>query len=127
MTAGARTRGCLGVVLDGRCRDLNEHRQVGFPVFSRGLSTLGQGGFTRPSELNVPLTISGAFDEALGPVTVHPGDIVVADADGVVCVPKEMVEDVAERCERGREIDEKCLAGIQAGKGIAETFKLHRG
>ena len=58
MTARAQNVGVLGVVLDGRCRDLSEHRDNGFPVFARGHSVLGQSPFTRPSELQVPLTLS---------------------------------------------------------------------
>jgi hypothetical protein len=55
MTLGAKSRGALGVVVAGRCRDVSEHREAGFPVFARGQSTLGQRPFTRPSALNVPL------------------------------------------------------------------------
>ncbi|KAG8864515.1 hypothetical protein FRB96_005018 [Tulasnella sp. 330] len=138
MTAGAKVRGALGVVIDGRFRDLNEHREAAFPVYARGQSTLGQGTFTRPSELNVPISVGLyptsdmelATSEGLplhGPVVIQPGDIMVADADGVVCVPKDMVEDVSERCRIGREVDDKCMEDIKAGKGVAETFKLRRG
>ncbi len=47
MTAGAQVRGAKGVVISGRCRDVRESAAVDFPVFARGRSTLGQGGFTR--------------------------------------------------------------------------------
>ncbi|KAG8997936.1 hypothetical protein FRB94_007368 [Tulasnella sp. JGI-2019a] len=138
MTAGAKVRGALGVIIDGRFRDLNEHREAGFPVYARGQSTLGQGTFTRPSELNVPVSVilNPASDMELAtgqglplhlPVVIQPGDIMVADVDGVVCVPKDMVEGVAERCRIGRQTDDKCMEDIKAGKGVAETFKLHRG
>lgn len=135
MTAGAKSRGVLGVIIDGRCRDLSEHRAANFPVFARAHSTLGQGSFSRPSELNVPLTIvpiSDPWNDAQGGVPfpstiVNPGDILLADIDGVVCVPKDLVDQVAERCASAREIDEKCMQDIMAGAPIKETFKKWRG
>ncbi|KAH7108158.1 RraA-like protein [Auriculariales sp. MPI-PUGE-AT-0066] len=127
MTAGAQARGVLGVVISGRSRDLAEHLTAKFPVFARGNSTLGQGPFTRPAELNVPLTISPVGDAALETVTVHPGDWIVADCDGVVCVPANLVTQVCELAATGRQVDDRCMADIRAGKGITATFSLHRG
>ena len=132
MTAGAKSRGAQGVVISGRCRDLAEHRSQGFPVFARGHSTLGQSPFTRPSAVNVPVTIApegivpgveGAFASA----TVNPGDFVVADEDGVVFVAPEMVSDVLRLAERGREVDARCMEDIQAGVSVQEAFRRHRG
>ena len=135
MTAGAQSRGVLGVIIDGRCRDLSEHRSFGFPVFARALSTLGQGTFSRPSELNVALTITPIPDlrgENHGGVTfpsteVRPGDTLLADIDGVVCVPQDLIEQVVQRCQKSQEIDAKCMEDIKAGKPIKETFKKWRG
>ncbi|KAF9567961.1 RraA-like protein [Agrocybe pediades] len=129
MTAGAQARGTTGVIISGRCRDLAEHRELGFPVFSRGHSTLGQSPFTRPSAVNVPITIApqGPGSDTFPSVTVNPGDWVVADEDGVVCVPRELEPKVIELVTKGREVDGKCMADIKAGKGIQASFKLHRG
>ncbi|KZT29017.1 RraA-like protein, partial [Neolentinus lepideus HHB14362 ss-1] len=131
MTAGAQTRGALGVIISGRCRDLAEHRAANFPVFSRGHSTLGQSPFTRPSSVNVPLTIEavdmGEHASGFPPLTVHPGDIMVADEDGVVCVPTEDVQKVLELAAHGREVDARCWTDIRAGEGVQAAFKKHRG
>jgi regulator of RNase E activity RraA len=137
MTAGAIARKAIGVVIDGRCRDISEHREAGFAVFARGQSTVGQGGHTRPSELDVPITVTPigtpGYDfgmvhgEAFLPVNIQPGDVILGDVDGVVCVPVGIVDEVIEKCRVGREIDEKCMADIRAGKGVAASFKLHRG
>ncbi|KAI9067394.1 RraA-like protein [Trametes sanguinea] len=128
MTAGAQSRGARGVVISGRCRDLAEHRAASFPVFARGHSTLGQSPFTRPSEVNVPLSIAADVPEEDFPaVQVAPGDWMVADEDGVVCVPAQQVEDVISLATKGREVDERCMVDIKAGKGVQETFKKHRG
>jgi regulator of RNase E activity RraA len=83
-----RTRGMAGVVTNGNCRDTDEIILEKIPVYSKY-----QGGGTRPGRIeagaiNRPVTVGG--------VLVRPGDIVVADGDGVVVVPREHVEKVAE-------------------------------
>jgi regulator of RNase E activity RraA len=60
------------------------------------------------------------------PVRVRKGDWIVADENGVVCVPVEDMEKVKEMAKKSRDIDERCALDIKAGKGIEETFKKHR-
>lgn len=127
MTAGAVSRGALGVIISGRCRDLSEHRESGFPVFARGHSTLGQSPFTRPSAIDVPLEITPQGDTDFPAVVVNPGDYMVADEDGVVCVPAGMASEVVSLAEKGREVDLLCMEDIKAGKGVQDSFKKHRG
>ena len=132
MTAGALTRGALGVIISGRCRDLAEHRSANFPVFARGHSTLGQSPFTRPSAVNVPVVIAPegvtpSSEGAFPPTEVNPGDWMLADEDGVVCVPSHLVEQVLELAQKGRDVDARCLVDIRAGSGVQEAFKRHRG
>lgn len=131
MTAGAQARGAVGVVISGRCRDLSEHRAAGFPVFARGHSTLGQGTFVRPLAVNIPLVILPLGIEqgpdAFPPVEVNPGDWIIADEDGVVCVSQHMMTDVLKLAVVGREIDARCMQDIKAGKGVQASFLKHRG
>jgi len=147
MSARAQAIGVKGVVLDGRCRDLSEHREAGFAVsrrhltrprllsiksqvFARGHSTVGQSPFTRPSELQVPITIRDATlpaDAAFGSTVVNPHDLVLADVDGVVVVPPSMAEDVVRLAQEGRDVDAKCMEDLKAGRGVKETFAKWRG
>jgi regulator of RNase E activity RraA len=132
MTAGAQARKARGVVIDGRCRDLSEHRAAKFPLFARGHSTLGQSTFTRPAELNVPITIhtideKAAEGVAFSPVNINPGDYILADLDGVVCIPVSLAGKVVESCIRAREIDARCLEDIKNGFGVQASFKKWRG
>jgi len=127
MTTGARTRGCLGTIIYGRVRDVSEHQSLGYPLFARGTSTVGQSPFTRASEVQVPVLVNLAADGGLPPTEVRPGDILVADENGVVCVPKTLEEQVAERAKQGRDIDARCAENIAAGVGVAESFRRHRG
>ncbi|KAL1923353.1 uncharacterized protein VTP21DRAFT_8333 [Calcarisporiella thermophila] len=119
LAARAKFRGARGVVVDGRVRDLVELRSSKFPVFARATSTLSAGPFTRPTTLNQSLSI--------GEVKINPGDIIIADADGVVCLPLHLVKDVINECKKSVEVDEKCMRDIIEGRGIAETFAEHRG
>lgn len=138
MTAGAQSHGARGVVISGRCRDLVEHQTARFPVFARGHSTLGSNPFTRATNVQIPIIIrpidlSGSLSfmdsttELLEGVTVRPGDWIVADIDGVVCVPQELVGRVKELAGAGRTVDAHCLEDIRAGKGVEASFKTWRG
>jgi regulator of RNase E activity RraA len=136
MTAGAIVRGARGVIISGRCRDMSEHHACSFPVFARGRSTLGQTPFTRPTAVNVPLEIKTGFEGLAGAegdggfppcVWVQPGDWMVADEDGVVCVPTSLVEQVLDLAREGREVDTRCLVDIKNGTGVQESFRWHRG
>jgi regulator of RNase E activity RraA len=128
MSAGAQARKTIGVVISGRCRDIRELNSHGYPVFSRGRSTLGQSPFTRPYAVDISLEIhtEGAEDN-FPPVTVRPGDYIVADVDGVVCIPQEDIQRVVDTARKGKEIDERCMEDIKAGKSVRATFKTHRG
>ena len=125
MTAGAQARSAIGVIISGRCRDVAEHNVLQFPVFARGTSTLGQASFTRASEVNTPLLIEGETN-AFPAVTVRPGDWIVADEDGVVCVAHEFELQVIELATEGRRVDAFCMAAIKAGKSIQSTFEEYR-
>ncbi|KAG0174085.1 hypothetical protein DFQ28_009743 [Apophysomyces sp. BC1034] len=119
MSARAMAKNVQGVVIDGRVRDLNEQRSMGFPVFAKQHSTLPQSAFVRPSELQIPIT--------LDTLTVRPGDIMVADLDGVICVPLELINDVIMSCEKYTAIDNQCMEALKQGCGVKETFAKYRG
>jgi regulator of RNase E activity RraA len=128
MTAGAQSRGAIGVVISGYFRDVKEQKESRFPLFSRGHSTLGQSKFTRPSAIEEPLIIKPQPENSAFPsVIIEPGDMIVGDIDGVVCVPKQLVNEVINLATEGREIDERCLGDIKLGLGVKATFEKYRG
>jgi regulator of RNase E activity RraA len=124
MGTRAKCLGVAGAVIEGRIRDRAEMMEIGLPVYAKGNSTLGAGLFSRVSSVNLPITLCS---QTISPVTVNPGDIIVADTDGVVCIPAERVAEVAALCGKLTEIDARCMADVKAGKPLADTFKKHRG
>lgn len=82
----------------------------------------------------MPITISPNFTARASndypdfpALTVHPYDIVLADVDGVVVFRPADLEKVLELCEKGVEVDGRCMEDIKKGRSIAEAFKEHRG
>lgn len=126
MSTRASKLRAAGVVIDGRFRDTNEHQQMGMGLFARGPSILGSHIFTRSSEINVPVTYK--IDELPGvnAVTVHPGDIIMDDADGVVAIPVDEVADCVELCTQRADIDEKTLAALRDGNKMGPTIRRLR-
>ncbi|KAL3895654.1 MAG: hypothetical protein SGCHY_004569 [Lobulomycetales sp.] len=77
-----------GVIVEGRIRDIAEIRGIGLPVWASGTSTMGAAPHCKVVAVGEPLKMCG---DTILPVDVRPGDIIVADEDGVVCVPVELV------------------------------------
>ena len=125
MSTRAKKLGAEGVVIDGRFRDIMEHRKLNLGLFARDVSILGSNTFTRSSELGVPVEYTiDEIEEAK--VVVNPGDIIVGDADGVVAIPTSAISKCIELCEERWEIDQKTLKCLENGDEMGLTIKSWR-
>ncbi len=102
----AKHRGIAGVVIDGLVRDLSGVIETGLPVFARGVTPFGPL-HRGPGELN--------YSVSCGDVVVNPGDIIVADSDGVVVVRKEFSEDIIERLKKHEAHMDQYVADVKKG------------
>lgn len=93
----AKGIGVQGFVVDGVIRDIAAIRELDFPVFSLG-TTVAAGNKNGGGKVNIPISIGG--------VTVHPGDYIIGDVDGVVVVPQEDAEQIVMAAEAKLEKDE---------------------
>jgi regulator of RNase E activity RraA len=99
-------RGAAGIVINGAIRDAAYIREQQLPVFSAGVTHRGpyKNG---PGEINVPVAIGG--------MVIAPGDLVLGDDDGVLCVPFDQVEAVFEAATAKYDAEQRQIANIQAG------------
>jgi regulator of RNase E activity RraA len=89
LSTAARNRGCIGAIVDGAVRDVAAMRRMDFPVFARGRSVYDSKDRQRVVDLDVPVAIDG--------VLFQPGDLVIADADGVVVIPHTVQRETLQR------------------------------
>lgn len=89
--------GLGGIVLNGRCRDYAQIRDLDIPVFGIGPAIALKKGRLRYTEYNVPVDISG--------VNVNPGDYILGDIDGVLVFPSRYAEDIMYQCEMIQEVE----------------------
>ena len=108
----ARMRGCRGVVIDGGTRDAAELEEMAFPAFTKFVTPARVENRWLHVEFQVPIQMPGQVGEW---VTVEPGDIVVADADGVTIVPTSFAGQVADDAEEVNRIEERIREELRHG------------
>lgn len=116
-STAAKVRGCRGVVVDGLARDSKKVLSMGFPLFSVGTSPHDSTG--RAKILNYGMPIRS------GNVTVRPGDVVFADMDGVVVVPKEVEKETIDRAFEKAGKENVVRKELLQGKSLGEAWKKH--
>jgi len=103
----AKHRGIAGFIIDGFIRDLPAIMKLDFPVFARGSNAIGPL-HSGPGEINYPICCGG--------VVVNPGDIVVADASGVIVIPIGISSVLLERLEADRKRKKDYLDSVRRGE-----------
>ncbi len=113
LSMGAKMKKISGVVADGAARDIDACREFGFPIYARG---------------TVPITARGrimeeSFNEVIriGDIQVRPGDIIMADINGVVIIPEEKLEEVLEAAEQILKKEEEMVEELRKGISMLEV------
>lgn len=107
MVAYAIKRGVAGIVINGAIRDAASIGAEDFPMFAAGITHRGpyKDG---PGEINVPISIDG--------MVIEPGDLIIGDDDGLLCIPYDHVKDVYERAHAKHVAEQKQLEQIAKGE-----------
>ena len=115
LALAAKTKGISGVIIDGACRDVDESRDVGFPVFARGAVPMTARGRVMQESYNQEIEFAG--------VQVHAGDLVIADGSGVVIIPRSREEEVVREAEAVAATEARMAEGIRQGMSVLEVLE----
>jgi regulator of RNase E activity RraA len=115
MTATVVAKGVRGALVDGGIRDTAQILEKDFPVFYRYRSPNGSLGRCLITHYQLPVQIGDVF--------VRPGDVIVGDADGAVCVPRELAEAVLERAEEVTSNEKTIFSWVAEGQSIDEISR----
>ncbi len=113
LSMGAKMKGVSGVVVDGAARDIDACEEFGFPVYARGAVPITARGRIMEESINEVVRI--------GDIQVRPGDIVMADVNGVVIVPVEKLDDVVKSAEGIVEKESAMVEELRNGANIVEV------
>ena len=114
MAARLRHRKVAGVVTDGGYRDVAAIRETGLPCYQRQSAPPATPIAMHPIELNGPIACAG--------VAIYPGDIIVGDADGVVSIPKDLVDEIAKEAADAAAYEVFAFEEIAKGRPILGLF-----
>jgi 4-hydroxy-4-methyl-2-oxoglutarate aldolase len=114
LSRAALVKKVQGVIVDGLCRDIDEGRELGFPIFARGVIPSTARGRIIETDFNCPITV--------GDITVRPGDWVIADGSGVVFLAAAQVEAVLDQAEKLLASEAMLLKDIEAGVPVSKVM-----
>jgi 3-hexulose-6-phosphate synthase / 6-phospho-3-hexuloisomerase len=116
-TLSSKNRGIEGVVIDGAVRDVDEIRELNYPIFASGI-TPNAGDPKGMGEINSEITCGGQ--------TVKPGDYIVGDESGVVVIPKERAYEIARRAKEVQKMESRLYEEIRRGGTLSTVANLKK-
>lgn len=124
MSTRAQYLGARGSVVAGRIRDIDEHCALQYPVWSYGVGTCAPGGSVKVVDVNCSVTL----ETLQGSIVIDSGDIIVADKNGVVRIPKDTdLQKLSRYIELRVKADTLVAKDIKGGACVHSAQRLHRG
>ena len=118
LTIMAHRRGLAGTVIHGVCRDASRSLELGYPIYSRGVSMRTGRGRVQADAYQVAVS--------LGDARVEPGDLLAGDGDGVVVVPRAREQEVLALAAEIAESEDRIREEIERGSRLDEARRRHR-
>ncbi len=115
LSTAAKNTGCVGAIVDGSVRDVTKMRAMQFPVFARGTNPYDSRDRQRVVDIDVPVEMDG--------VRFCPGDLVAADIDGIVVIPREVAKEVVMAAWQKAHAENRVRDAIRNGMTASEAFK----
>ncbi len=117
LSTASVARGARGAVMDGFVRDVKLIEELGFPVFATGMKPLDSNGRGLLTSYNKPIVC--------GEVEVNPGDLIVADFDGIIVIPTALIEATIERANAKVTGENNSRAELQKGAYLRDVYKKY--
>lgn len=114
LTTRLQRRGAEALITDGSVRDSPQIRQMGFPVFTSGVSATTNLVLHHAVDMQVPIGCGG--------VPIFPGDVLVGDEEGVVVVPRHLAAEIAAPAAEQEELERFILGRVRAGAALPGTY-----
>ena len=114
LSLAAKTKGVSGVIVDGACRDVDESRDVGLPVYARSATPVTARGRIVEESFNEPIEVAG--------VAVRPDDLVIADWTGIVFVAAGRAEEIVMTAEEIAAREAQMAEAVRAGRSVVEVM-----
>ena len=114
LSLAARLKGIEGVIVDGTCRDVDDSRDAGFPVYARAATPITARGRVLEASMGEPIDVGG--------ITVKPGDYVICDWSGAVFVDGTRSEEIIATAESLAEREAQMAAAVRAGRSVVEVM-----
>lgn len=111
----ASVRGAKGLIVEGALRDVDRIHSIPFPVFSTGITPADSKGRSDITDLNIPVKCGG--------VNVFPGDLIIADSDGITVIPQDKAEEVIGHAEEKCSGENTVRSELEAGRKLKDVFE----
>ena len=117
LSMASKMRGARGAIIGGLIRDTKKIRELGFPVFCTGFKPVDSKGRGIVINYDCPVEV--------GNILVNPGDVIFADYDGVVVIPKQVVEATVDAAMRKVQTENQVRDGLVQGKLLGEVYEQY--